>query len=148
MRDSPPSHHGENDLPRRKATWALLIFNVLMLIWVIAGIASASGHATNCGTLDQTTCDAARNVGTGIGVSALLIFWFMGFVVLGIVVLATRPQRRLCPACGTEAKRGATRCAKCGFNFAAAAQAQTTPAGGWNSPPPGGPPAPPPPPPA
>jgi hypothetical protein len=135
-------------MPRRKATWALLIFNVLMLIWLIAGIASASGHATNCGVLDQATCDAARNVGTGIGATVIILIWFMGFVVLGIIVLATRPHRRLCPACGTEAKRGATQCQKCGFNFAAAAQSGGyTSAGTYSQPPPAAPPPPAPPPP-
>jgi short subunit fatty acids transporter len=33
----------------RKGTWALVIFSVLMLIWLIAGIASAAGNPTGCG---------------------------------------------------------------------------------------------------
>lgn len=108
-------------MPRRKATWALVIFNVLMAIWVIAGAASAGGNATNCGMLDQQSCNVARDVGTGVGVAALIFLWFIGFVVLGIIALVSRPRNRVCPACGTEAKKGVALCRKCGFNFAAAA---------------------------
>ncbi len=105
-------------LPHRKATWALLLFNIIMLIWVISGVASTSGNATNCGTLTQDECNAAKNVGVGLGITALIIVWFLGFVVLGIIALLSRPHRRLCPACGTEAKRGVTVCTRCGHNFA------------------------------
>lgn len=132
-------------MPHRKATWTLLIFNVLMLIWLIAGLATTGGHATNCGSLDQNTCDAARNVGAGLGATIILVIWFMGFVVLGIVVLATRPHRRLCPACGTEAKRGVTICKKCAFNFAAHAQPAGVTAAALNPSPPPPVPSPPPP---
>jgi hypothetical protein len=101
----------------RKATWALAIFNVLMLIWVVAGIASASGDATGCGSLDQATCNAARNVGAGIGVTALFILWFIGFVVFSLIWLMSRPHRRQCPSCGHDVKRGLTTCQGCGHSF-------------------------------
>ncbi len=100
-----------------KATWALVVFNVLMLIWVIAGIASTSGNATDCGSLSQDTCNAARSVGTGIGVSILLVLWFIGFVILSLIWLMSRPRRRQCPACGNDARRGQTSCATCGHSF-------------------------------
>ncbi len=106
-------------LPKRKATWALLIFSVLMLIWLIAGIAGNSGNATNCGSLSQADCNTAAGIGTGIGVSILILIWFLGFVVLGIIALLTRPSKRTCPACGNDVKKGLRACNKCGFNFAA-----------------------------
>ena len=107
-------------IPRwRKATWALAIFNVLMLIWVISGAATASGHATGCGTLDQATCDAARNVGTGIGVALLVVLWFIGFLVLSLVWLMSRPRRRQCPRCGNDVRKGLTVCTSCSYDFAA-----------------------------
>ena len=108
-------------IPRwRKATWALAIFNVLMLIWVISGAATASGHATGCGTLDQATCDAARNVGTGIGVALLVVLWFIGFLVLSLVWLMSRPRRRQCPRCGNDVRKGLTVCSSCSYDFATA----------------------------
>ncbi len=33
----------------RKGTWALVIFSVLMLIWLVAGIVSAVGTTMGCG---------------------------------------------------------------------------------------------------
>lgn len=111
-------------IPRwRKATWALLIFNLLMLAWVISAISAGSQHATDCGVLDQANCDAARNVGTGIAVGFLGIIWFLGFVVLSLVWLMSRPRRRACPRCGNDVRRGVTTCAECGYDFAAAAVA-------------------------
>lgn len=105
-------------MPKRKATWALLIWTVLMAIWIISGIASNSGNATNCGALDQNTCNAAQGIGTSIGVAFIFIIWFFGFIVLGLVALLTRPPRRVCPSCGHEAKKGVTACKTCGFAFA------------------------------
>jgi hypothetical protein len=114
----------------RKATWALVVFNVLMLIWLIAGIASASGDATSCGSLDQQTCNAARSVGTGIGVTILIVIWFIGFVIFSLIWLMSRPHRRQCPACGNEVKRGLTTCPTCGHSFIPAGTAPLVQAAG------------------
>jgi short subunit fatty acids transporter len=40
---------GATHMHWRKGTWALVIFSVLMLIWLIAGIATAGGNAIDCG---------------------------------------------------------------------------------------------------
>jgi predicted amidophosphoribosyltransferase len=55
--------------------------------------------------------------------AATLIFgmWFVGFIILSIIWFMTRPTRRLCPVCGSEARKGQTICKKCGHNFARAA---------------------------
>lgn len=104
----------------RKATWALFIFSVLMLIWVVSGIASSGGHATNCGSLDQSSCDAARNIGAGIGVTLLFVIWFIGFIILSLVWLMSRPRHRACPRCGNDVKKNVMLCRKCGYDFASA----------------------------
>jgi hypothetical protein len=118
----------------RKATWALAIFNVLMLIWLIAGIASTGGNATNCGSLDQQTCNAAANVGTGIAVTMMIIIWFIGFVVFSLIWLMSRPHRRQCPACGQEVKRGLTTCQGCGHSFVPSGTAPVVQAAGGGAP--------------
>jgi hypothetical protein len=75
---------------------------------------------------DVTNCEAYRagaNIGTGLAVAAILGVWFVGFIILSIIWFMTRPARRVCPACGTEARKGQTVCKKCGHNFASAAAA-------------------------
>jgi len=76
----------------RKMTWALIVWTVVLGAWVIAGAATATGDAKNCGTLTQKACNDASDAGTAIGVGLLVFLWFMGFVALSIVWLMTRPR--------------------------------------------------------
>lgn len=114
----------------RKMTWVLLIWTVLMFAWMIGGASSASSQAReDCrndpavveGILSEQACIDASDVGTGIGVTLIFFLWFIGFVVLGLIWLMTRPRHRQCPACGEDVKKGRTACPKCGHDFAAAA---------------------------
>jgi hypothetical protein len=50
-----------------------------------------------------------------------LMFWVIGLVIGGIVWLAIRPKKRMCPVCGDEVPRGLTACPSCGHDFSAAA---------------------------
>jgi hypothetical protein len=104
-------------------SWTLIVFTALMAAWAIGGAATADNHSKclNDQVLGQQTCETARDAGTAIGVALIFFLWFVGFVVLGLIWLMTRPKRRLCPACGTEAKRGVTVCSGCSFDFARAA---------------------------
>jgi hypothetical protein len=81
--------------PKRKVrvfTWVILAINALFLIWVIAGVASGSGHATDCGSLDQNTCDSASHVGTAIGVGIIVFLWAAADLILGVIWLVTRKR--------------------------------------------------------
>lgn len=101
----------------RKMSWVIVLFNVLMVIWIISALASAPG-ASHCGTLSQQTCQDAANVGTGIGVITLLILWVIVDILLSIVWLVTKPRGlRDCPVCGNAVKRGLTSCKSCGHDF-------------------------------
>ena len=103
----------------RKATWALIIVNVLMAVWVIGGISSTS-HNCNGMTGDAlSTCQAGTAIGAGIGITILLILWFVLFVVFGLIWIMSRPRLRQCPRCGTDVKKGLTACKTCGYDFAA-----------------------------
>lgn len=79
-------------LPKwRKATWALAIWNVLIVLWIVAG-ANAAGNASCDPTLTADLCDAATTIGTGIGVTIILVIWFIGFIILGLIWLMSRPK--------------------------------------------------------
>jgi len=98
-------------------TYVILAFNLLMLVWVIVGAASASGTPSDCGTLDAATCNSASDAGTAIGVGLLIVLWALGDVILGVLWLVTRPRGRDCPACGERVRRGVMTCRSCGFDF-------------------------------
>lgn len=116
-------------IPRwRKATWALVIWCVVILAWAIAG-----GSSNDCGSqatdLDQSACEA----GTGIGVAIVLLIGFFGFVFLAFIWLMSRPRKRQCPRCGEDVKKGKTVCPSCQFDFATIGQPQ--PSSGTITPP-------------
>lgn len=109
----------------RKMTWALLLWTGIFIIWSIAGSDNSSAVRdcvnNSSGYLNQHDCQTAADVGTGIGLTLIWGLWFIGFVILSIVWFMTRQKTRLCPVCGEDVKKGRTTCARCGFDFAAAA---------------------------
>lgn len=96
----------------RKATWALVIWSALILIWAIGG-AAANDCASEVDDLSQSACEA----GTGIGVAIILLFGFFGFVFFSLIWLMSRPKTRDCPRCGEDVKKGVMQCGSCGFDF-------------------------------
>jgi hypothetical protein len=52
--------------------------------------------ATNCGTLDQATCQAAQDAGTAIGVGLLILMMIglIGYVIPTIIALARRHPKK------------------------------------------------------
>lgn len=86
---------GPQQPKRRKTrifTWVILAINALFLIWVIVGAASGAGNATNCGSLNQQTCNDAAHAGTAIGVGLVIFLWAAVDVILGIIWLVTRKR--------------------------------------------------------
>jgi hypothetical protein len=79
----------------RKATWALLIWNVLMVIWIAGGMSATSDNCDGLSGNDLSVCQAGTVVGAGIGVTFILIIWFLGFVVLGLIWLMSRPKENV-----------------------------------------------------
>ncbi|HET6380467.1 MAG TPA: hypothetical protein VFH63_05445 [candidate division Zixibacteria bacterium] len=79
----------------RKATWALLIWTVLMGIWFATGVGAVAGGPQDCGVLDRETCEAAYGMGAGLGATFVLFIWFIGFVALGIVWLISKPKENV-----------------------------------------------------
>lgn len=112
----------------RKMTWAILVFSALMLVWLIAGVASNPGvsdaeiaDCTEGGFFTEAECrdtlEAAGDVGTGIGVTLVFLLWFIGFIILAIIWFMTRRRGRTCPHCGEDVKKGRTTCKNCGYDF-------------------------------
>jgi hypothetical protein len=66
----------------RKMTWVLILWSALILVWAIAGGASASNDCANEGTkLNQDAC----NTGAGIGIAIVLLIGFVGFVFFSLI---------------------------------------------------------------
>jgi hypothetical protein len=101
----------------RKASWTLVIWNVLMLLWVVSGTAGLSSNCAGRTGDALAACQAGTAIGAGIGVTLIAMIWFFGFVVLALVWLMSRPSRRLCPRCGNEVKKGLTVCPSCQYEF-------------------------------
>jgi rubredoxin len=99
-------------------TWVLLIFTALMTVWAIA--AASSGSSCDKSDPDYESCKLAEDIGTGIGITLIFVLWFIGFIVLGLIWLMSRPKHRQCPRCGHDVKKGLTVCKNCGYDFAAA----------------------------
>jgi len=79
-------------------TWALIAWTVIMVIWIAVGASSTEtdpeclSEAETNPFLTAQDCEAATDVGTGIGVVLLVALWFMGFVVLALVWFMSRPR--------------------------------------------------------
>jgi hypothetical protein len=75
----------------RPLTWLILAFNAVMLIWLIAGVSSASDSGKDCGA--QQVCQDANDVGTAIGAGLVIFLWAAGAVILGVIWLVTNSSR-------------------------------------------------------
>ena len=82
-------------MPSRKATWAILAWTVLMAVGILA---AALNIGTNCVGLtgsDLSACQADAWIRGGIGLTLLLLLWFVGFVPLVIVWFVSRPRENV-----------------------------------------------------
>lgn len=79
---------------RRVFLWVFLAVQVLFLIWIVGGASTGSGTPDDCGTLDLEACNAASDIGTGIGVMLIIAVWaivdFFMAVIYGVYRLASR----------------------------------------------------------
>lgn len=63
-------------------------FNILMVAWIWGGTQSAVESSQ--GLTGAEAAGAA--IGTGIGVTLLVMIWVIGAIILGLMALLTRPK--------------------------------------------------------
>ena len=68
--------------------WGLIIFNIVMLVWLIGGMNSATEGMQ---AMDEAQ-RAGTAIGAGIGGMIIAIIWAVGDVIGGIMFLVTRPN--------------------------------------------------------
>ncbi len=79
---------------RRVFLWVFLAIQALFVIWIIAGVASNTGNAVDCGSLTQDQCNDTRNAGTGIGVFLIIVVWFIVDFLIGLGYVIYRLAKR------------------------------------------------------
>ena len=68
--------------------WSFIGFNILMLVWLVAGFNAATKNMDAMTSAEQT----GAAIGTGIGVVLILGIWVIGDIILGLFVMLTRPK--------------------------------------------------------
>ncbi|MBA3395882.1 MAG: hypothetical protein H0T89_24840 [Deltaproteobacteria bacterium] len=69
--------------------WSFIGFNVLMLIWLVSGMSAASKHVE---TAASDAEKAGATIGTALGAGVIVGIWVAGDIILGMLVLFTRPK--------------------------------------------------------
>ncbi|KIM02562.1 MAG: seryl-tRNA synthetase, class IIa [Sulfurovum sp. AS07-7] len=69
--------------------WTFILFNLLMLWWMIAGVGGAAVETSN---LSNDAEQAGAAIGTGLGAMMVGSIWLIGTIVLGMFVLFTKPK--------------------------------------------------------
>ena len=65
------------------------LFNILMLLWVITSMNAASDVTTKAVSEAEK---AGAAIGTGIGMTFLMVIWAIGDIITGMLALMTRPK--------------------------------------------------------
>lgn len=68
--------------------WGFVAFNILMAIWIFGGVNAASDGMNAMNDAER----AGAAVGAGLGTALLLGVWVVGDIILGLLVLFTRPK--------------------------------------------------------
>lgn len=70
--------------------WMFILFNLLMVFWLVAGMSAASDSISNAGSSAE---QAGGAIGATIGAGLVITVWALGDIILGIFVLLTRGQK-------------------------------------------------------
>ena len=114
--NGPPISDNEH-MGWRWITWVLVLFSGAMLLWASTRVGGLDCAQYLPGTAERDACGLREDVRTGIGLFAVGVVWIGGTLVLGVIWLASRPQKRRCPRCALNVKAGLTACPNCGYDF-------------------------------
>ena len=64
------------------------VFNIIMVAWIWGGGGDAIQSTKTLSGAEQV----GAAIGTGIGITVLVIIWLIGAIILGIMSLLTRPK--------------------------------------------------------
>lgn len=70
--------------------YSFMLFNILMLYWLIFGVGAAAE------TIDTATNEVEKTgaaIGTGLGAMMIIFIWVGGDIILGLLTLLTRPKK-------------------------------------------------------
>ncbi len=70
--------------------WIFIIFNAIMLWWMITGMKTVTSG------IDTAGSDAAKTgatIGAGLGFMMILTIWAFGDIILGLFTFLTRPKK-------------------------------------------------------
>lgn len=70
--------------------WTFILFNIMMIWWILAGLVGVGE------VMENASSDVERlgiGLGTGIALNWILNIWFFGDIILGLLVLLTRPSK-------------------------------------------------------
>lgn len=104
----------------RPLTWVIILFNVLMVAWLVSGVATVADNCAGEVGSSLEACEAGTAIGAGIGAAFIIFVWAAGDVVLGVVWLVTRKTAapgRACPVCGAAVAVGLVVCGSCGHDY-------------------------------
>ena len=74
----------------RKATWTLVIWNVLTVLWLARTLQGGFSCDRETGTA-RAVCEAGASIGMSLGPSLVGVVWFIGFITIGLIWLVSRP---------------------------------------------------------
>lgn len=72
----------------RIVKWGFVAFNIVMALWIFGGMNAASDGMNTMNDAER----AGAAVGAGLGIAILLALWVVGDIILGLLVLFTRPK--------------------------------------------------------
>jgi hypothetical protein len=75
----------------RKATWALVIWDAFMVLWLATVLRGEFSCDRETGAA-RAVCDAGASIGMSLGPSLVGVVWFTGFIILGLIWLVSRPK--------------------------------------------------------
>ncbi|WP_090902384.1 zinc ribbon domain-containing protein [Azotobacter beijerinckii] len=68
--------------------FSFILFNLLMIIWLVAGMGAATEGMEAMSEVEKT----GTAIGAGIGFAMIMSIWVCGDIILGVLVLLTRPK--------------------------------------------------------